>query len=138
MPVITYDYLPTPHIINGRLIAIYTPMVPIRLSASHKMYPYIIDCLLDSGADFNLFPAVVGEKMGLRIKKGRKTEHIGIGNIGITAYVHSVIPIFPIPICSVFLPFLILRPIFSPTTAGNRLKSAPESRRQSIMYGYIL
>lgn len=90
MSVITYDYLPTPHIINDKLIAVYTPVVPVRLSANHKIYPYIIDCLLDSGADFNLLPAVVGEKMGLKIKKGRKTEHIGIGNIGITAYVHSV------------------------------------------------
>ncbi len=90
MPVISYDYFPTPHLKNGKLIAIYTPVVALKLSANYKMYPYSIKCLVDSGADFNLFPADIGEKLGLKIKKGEKVEHIGIGNVGITAYAHPV------------------------------------------------
>lgn len=90
MSVISYDYIPIPHILNNKLIAIYSPIVSIRLSAHHKMYPYSIRCLLDSGADFNLLPADIGESLGLSIKRGNKIEHIGIGNVGIIAYSHPV------------------------------------------------
>lgn len=54
------------------------------------MYPYGINCLVDSGADFNLFPADIGEKLGLKISEGKVKTHLGIGNVGITAYTHSV------------------------------------------------
>lgn len=90
MPVISYDYLPSPQIINKKLIAIYSPIIRIRLSAKHKVYPYSLDCLVDSGADYNLFPASIGETLGLTIKKGKQTQHIGIANIGIIAYRHQV------------------------------------------------
>lgn len=90
MPVIKYDYLARPHIDNGKLKAIYSPIIPIRISANHKMYPYVINCLVDSGADYNLMPADIGEYLGLNIKKGRKSLHRGIGNIDIVAYIHQV------------------------------------------------
>lgn len=90
MPIISYDYVPRPFMENGKLGAIYIPIIPIKLSANHKMYPRSIKCLLDSGADFNLMPADVGEKMGLNIKRGRKRQHLGIGNVGIVAYAHPV------------------------------------------------
>lgn len=90
MPVIAYDYLPKPYLINKKLTAVYFPIVPIRLSAYHKMYPREIRCIVDSGANFNLLPADIGETLGLNIKKGRKREHIGIGNVGIIAYGHPV------------------------------------------------
>lgn len=90
MPVISYDYLPRPTIIDNSLTVIYFPIVPIKLSINHKLYPYTIRCLLDSGADFNLLPADIGASLGLKIKTGRKIEHIGIGNVGIVAYAHPV------------------------------------------------
>lgn len=88
MPVISFDYLPRPYVSKNKLIAIYTPIIPIRLSANYRIYPYSINCLLDSGADFNLLPADIGEELGLKITKGKKVEHLGIGNIGIVAYRH--------------------------------------------------
>ncbi|HVF69257.1 MAG TPA: hypothetical protein VNA13_01695 [Xanthomonadales bacterium] len=90
MPVIKFDYFVRPSIENKKLIGIFSPIVPIRLSAQHKMYPDPINCFVDSGADFNLMPALIGENLGLNIKKGEKTTHIGIGNVGIIAYKHPV------------------------------------------------
>lgn len=90
MLVISFDYIPRPYVNKNKLIAIYTPIIPIRVSANYRVYPYSINCLLDSGADFNLLPADIGEKLGLKITKGKKVEHIGIGNIGVAAYSHSV------------------------------------------------
>jgi len=90
MPVISYDYLPKPFVKNDKLSAIYTPVIPIRLSVQHKLYKNSIYCLVDSGADHNLFPADIGELLGLKIKKGEKVEHTGIGDVGILAYRHPV------------------------------------------------
>lgn len=86
MSVASYDYFPRPYLVKGKLHAIYVPLIDIRLSINHKIYPHGIRCLLDSGADFNLFPADIGEKLGVKIKKGTKREHMGIGNVGIVAY----------------------------------------------------
>jgi hypothetical protein len=90
MPVIKFDYFVRPSIENSKLVAIYSPTIPIRLSAQHKMYPDPINCFVDSGADFNLMPALIGEYLELNIRKGEKTTHIGIGNVGISAYKHPV------------------------------------------------
>lgn len=88
MPVIKYDYLARPHIEDNKLFAIYRAIISIRLSANHRMYPHVINCLVDSGADFNLMPADIGEYLGLTIKKGKKQVRMGIGNVGIIAYKH--------------------------------------------------
>lgn len=50
----------------------------------------LVNCLLDSGADRNLFPAQWGEAVGIKIKAGKETIHYGIGNNDIKAYRHTV------------------------------------------------
>lgn len=90
MPVISCDYISRPFIMNGKLDVVYSPVIPIKLSANHKMYPRDVKCLLDSGAETNLMPADIGENLGLNVKKGKKREHWGIGSIGIVAYTHPV------------------------------------------------
>lgn len=90
MPIVKYDYFVNPHIYNKKLVAIYSPIIPIKISINHKMYPNTVNSLLDSGADFNLMPAAIGEYVGLAIKKGKKVTHMGIGNVGIIAYAHPV------------------------------------------------
>lgn len=90
MPVIEIDYLIRPQIVKKKLTAIYYPSVSIRMSTQHRIYPFIIDCLLDSGADYNLFPADYAKKLGIVVENGLKTEHMGIGNVGIIAYSHPV------------------------------------------------
>lgn len=68
------------------------PLIPIVISSSisHKKSKTPIDCLLDSGADRNLFPASMGENIGIKITKGQKTTHTGIGNSIMEAYRHTI------------------------------------------------
>lgn len=46
--------------------------------------------LIDSGADRNLFPAVIGENIGIKVKNGEKNVAYGIGNQPVNTYRHSV------------------------------------------------
>ena len=91
MPIIKFDYIPYPYLqAKNKLVAVYRPVIQITISANHKVYPNTISCLVDSGADFNLFPATIGESLGLKIKTGEKVTHMGIANVGIAAYKHPV------------------------------------------------
>lgn len=90
MPLINYDYLARPSLYKKKLIVIYRPIISIRMSANNKLFPNVINCVVDSGADFNLLPAWIGESIGLNIRKGEKITHMGIANVGIVAYSHPV------------------------------------------------
>lgn len=90
MPLITFDFTPYPYVSNKNLVAVYRPVIQVSLSAKSKIYPNTVSCLVDSGADFNLFPAEIGEYLNLQIKNGEKVTHTGIANVGINAYIHKV------------------------------------------------
>lgn len=93
MPSLTFDYLPEPVADpkTGKIIGtIYRPKVPIRLCYGHKLNTFIVDCLADSGSDFNIFPAAWGETVGIKIKKGIYKEIYGIGGVKIDSYAHRV------------------------------------------------
>lgn len=64
------------------------PIIPIRF----KNNSHFCDCyaLIDSGATDCLFPAFVGEKIGLEIKDGKLQTIYGVGQSVITAYFHNV------------------------------------------------
>lgn len=47
-------------------------------------------CLVDSGADLCLFPAKIGELIGIDIESGKKEQIGGIAENPIVAYIHSV------------------------------------------------
>lgn len=90
---IKYRYFPFPVIdpITKRVIeTIYRPIVPIRLSYNHRLSKYPFNCLVDSGSDRNLFPAVLGEQEGIKVKKGKEIGIVGIGNSVIKGYKHLV------------------------------------------------
>lgn len=53
-----------------------------------------IGALIDSGADFNLFPSKIGVAMGINIEKGKKLSTFGISGQAITTFRHSGIRIF--------------------------------------------
>lgn len=53
-----------------------------------------IMALVDSGSEYNLFPASIGEKLGINIRKGKKQKIAGIGNILIETFLHRGIGIF--------------------------------------------
>ena len=90
MPIIKYDYFISPHIVKKELIAVYYPIISIQISGNHRIYYQPVKCLVDSGADFNLLPANIGEDLGYNIKKGERIKHTGIGNIELIAYIHPI------------------------------------------------
>lgn len=87
-----FNYQPRLYInpVSGKSITIYLPLIPIRLSYKHKFGKVAVDCLIDSGADINLFPADWGESVGINIKKGPRQMINGIGAIGVESFVHVV------------------------------------------------
>jgi len=88
-----FEYLPVGflHPNTNKVGFIYRPYIPIRLGYSHKLSTHPVNCLLDSGADKNLFPSQWGELVGIKIKNGKLQEHIGIGEVSVLAYRHTVI-----------------------------------------------
>lgn len=90
MSIISFDYYALPYVNNQKLLALYVPIIQVNISTHHTILAIEIKCVLDSGSDFNLFPAIVGEKLGINIMQGKKREHTGIGNNTIAAYEHTV------------------------------------------------
>lgn len=87
-----FSYLPRP-IINPRTKQqeeIFTPYVPIMLSVSHGNPSPLIDALVDSGSDRNLFPMQLGQLLGINFKKINPKIIHGIGNIQIKAYTSKI------------------------------------------------
>ncbi len=90
MPQIKFDYFVNPLIVNKRLEAMYYPIISLRVSSQYKIYPNSLNCILDSGSDFNVMSADIAQSLGINTKKGEKVTHTGIGNINIIAYKHPV------------------------------------------------
>lgn len=92
MSVIKSDYTPRVFINlkTEKTEYLYTPLIDIRLCYKHRLSKNLIKCLLDSGADRNLFPAEWGEIVNINIKKGEKISHFGIGDMEIIAYRHKI------------------------------------------------
>lgn len=92
MSVIRFDYTPEVFINpkTQKVDYIYRPIVDIRLGYGHNFGKNLVGCLLDSGADKNLFPASWGKSVGISIKKGELVHHYGIGVNDVVAYRHRV------------------------------------------------
>lgn len=69
--------------------AFYKPIIPIKISKLNNSLQYAV--LIDSGADFCIFDAEIGEYLGLDIKRASEIRFGGIQNIGgAKAYIHRV------------------------------------------------
>ncbi len=93
MPSLKFPYIPETLIspITQKAIGtIYRPKIPVRLSYNHKVVPFPVESLIDSGSDTNLFPAQWGQVAGINIKKGSFKQIVGIGNAAMHAYTHRV------------------------------------------------
>lgn len=55
---------------------ILRPVIPIEIIYRNKSVPY--EVLIDSGADFCIFDAQIGEILGVPIEEGEKFEVAGI------------------------------------------------------------
>lgn len=65
------------------------PIIPVKIINNDRAINYA--ALIDSGADFCIFDAEIGEAIGIDIKNGEKVEFGGIQQLkGATAYIHNV------------------------------------------------
>jgi hypothetical protein len=88
----SFNYIPNPiKDKDGNILGqVYRPMIPVRLCYKHKISPFPISCLLDSGSDNNLFPAYFAQNIGIKLNQGKEISITGIGNIEIKAYRHKI------------------------------------------------
>jgi len=90
MPQFEYSYLAQPYRDpSGNLIQEFRPFVPVIVTKG-KQSTLPIFALVDSGADFNLFPAQAAEIIGLKLKSGIKKPMFGIGGQQVMSYSHKV------------------------------------------------
>jgi len=64
------------------------PVIPIGLTYNEKTINYL--ALIDSGADFCIFHAQIGEHLGINIRNGKKLEFFGIIGDKKEAFFHKV------------------------------------------------
>lgn len=70
--------------------SILKPIIPIRVIYGNKMVQYA--ALIDSGADFCIFDAELGEYLGIDVKSGKKEIFGGIQEKGgAEAFLHNII-----------------------------------------------
>lgn len=93
MKDVTFYYVPEigQDLTTGKIFEVLRPKIPVRLSVNHNVSKILVDCLFDTGADRNLFPAAWGRSLGLKIEKGKLVKTMGIGRKEIKAYTHNVV-----------------------------------------------
>ena len=66
------------------------PVIPIRVGTQKHFLHY--EALIDSGADFCIFDAEVGEAIGIDVRNGEEARFGGVqGLMSSKAYIHEVI-----------------------------------------------
>lgn len=92
--IIQFDYSVFPIVDHDKNVVeiIHKPYIPIKLSydRTDKSTDASVMCLLDSGADKNLFPVELAKSLGISLKEGSIHTMIGIGGIMIQSYRHQV------------------------------------------------
>lgn len=69
--------------------SILKPIIPIGLTVGGEPFDY--SALIDSGADFCIFDAGIGEALGLNIRSGEKLTFSGVQEAGgAEAFLHEV------------------------------------------------
>ena len=68
--------------------SVVRPVVPIALI--HGSNRVRVFALIDSGADYCIFHAEIGEQIGLEIESGKSLSFSGISSAGQTAYFHNI------------------------------------------------
>ncbi len=64
------------------------PVIPVTLCRGSNKVKY--EVLVDSGADFCLFHAEIGELLGIDITKGKAREVFGVGGKASLYYIHKI------------------------------------------------
>jgi len=64
------------------------PIIPIGLLFNGKLIKY--EALIDSGSDFNIFNAEIGEILGINIRSGKEVKFSGIAGEPFEVYLHNL------------------------------------------------
>lgn len=70
------------------------PIIQIFLNYKHGKIFGPLECLLDSGADFNVFPSDIAQTLGINLKRGMVKITEGVGRHRIKTYRHFGIKIY--------------------------------------------
>lgn len=90
MPQFEFPYIPQPYMdTNGKLVKEYRPYVPVSLSKWRRK-TLLFPALIDSGADFSLFPAQMLDILGTELEAGKKRFVYGVGDHKIITYTHNL------------------------------------------------
>lgn len=80
---------------TGKIVGnVARPIVDVLLNYKHGRMVGSIEALIDSGSDYNLFPAEIADILGIRLVKGVLKVTEGIGGKTIKTYRHSGIKMY--------------------------------------------
>jgi len=88
-----FRYFQAPREQNGKVVYVSIPLIDIVINYKRGQMLNVL-ALVDSGASVNLFPASLGEKLGINIRKRKKQKIAGIGDIQIESFFHEGVGIF--------------------------------------------
>ncbi|MBI3282938.1 hypothetical protein HYZ70_02575 [Candidatus Curtissbacteria bacterium] len=89
-----YQIFPVINSAGKEIGEIARPIVKILLNYKHGKMIGPFSALLDSGSDYNLFPAEVAIALGINLRKGIEKINEGIGRRRVKTYRHSGIKVF--------------------------------------------
>jgi Aspartyl protease len=91
VPTLSFPYVDDVYVeaITSLVTHIFRPLIPLRLGYGGTVSPNATDCLVDSGADYNLFPGWWAEEVGIPVAQGPAIELGGIGGNVVRAYRHA-------------------------------------------------
>lgn len=69
---------------------VYRPLIPVQFLPEGDTEPFCFEVLVDSGADICIFPAEIGELIGLDIYSGVRRNVSGITGASEPYYVHDI------------------------------------------------
>lgn len=80
---------------SGKIVGnVARPIVDLVLNYKHGKIIGPFQALIDSGSDYNLFPAEIADVLGIKLVKGALKETEGIGGKTVKTYRHSGVKMF--------------------------------------------
>lgn len=64
------------------------PIIPVSINSNNRKLRF--EALIDSGADYTIFPGGLGRILGLEIESGKKDSIIGVSGEVVKVYFHPV------------------------------------------------
>lgn len=68
---------------------ILRPIIPINLISKDNRLRF--EALIDSGADYTVFPAVLGRLLEIEVESGKKDSIVGVSGESINVYFHNIV-----------------------------------------------